>query len=156
MIPGRSTPHEPAGPRRRVMIADLADQLGVTTRALRHYEDVGLIQSERTSRNARAYDLKTVEVLKVIILLRQVDVPLGAIGDVISRGPDPHAQALAMREALDAALVDKKRAVARIADLIATLNIADEVDASAATTEPPRSGRFMRSEESLAAARGTR
>jgi DNA-binding transcriptional MerR regulator len=129
------------------MIADLADQLGVTPRALRHYEDVGLIQSERTSRNTRAYDLKAVEVLKTIILLRQVDVPLVAIGEVISHGSDPRAQAMAMREALDAALVDKKRAVARIVELIAMLNIADE---------PPRSGRFMRSEESLAAARATR
>jgi DNA-binding transcriptional MerR regulator len=156
MTPGRSAPNEPAGPRRRVMIADLADQLGVTPRALRHYEDVGLIRSERTSRNTRAYDLKTVEVLKIIILLRQVDVPLAAIGEVISHGSDPQAQALAIREALNAALVDKKRAVTRIVELIATLNMTAEAAASAATVEPPRSGRFMRSEESLAAARATR
>jgi DNA-binding transcriptional MerR regulator len=155
MITGRSTASNQAGPRRLVMIADLADQLGVTARGLRHYEDIGLTQSERTSRNARAYDLPTVEILKVIILLRQGDVPLAAIGEVVRQRSDPPAQALAMRQALNATLIDKKRAVARIVELIATLDIRDAVSptTSTAPVEPPRSGRFMRSEESVAAAR---
>lgn len=145
------------GQRRLVMIADLADRLGVTARALRHYEDIGLIQSERTARNVRAYDLETVEILKVVTLLRQVDVPLAAIGEVVRQRSDPSAQALAMRRALNVALIDKKRSMARIVDLIATLDIRDDASpiALAAPVERPRSGRFMRSEESVAAARGT-
>lgn len=145
-----------AGHRRLVMIADLADRLGVTTRALRHYEDIGLVQSERTARNVRAYDLETAETLKVVTLLRQVDVPLAAIGEVVRQRSDPPAQAVAMRQALNAALIDKKRAMARIVELLATLDSRDDASptASAAPAELPRSGRFMRSEESLAAARG--
>jgi len=146
-----------AGQRRLVMIADLADRLGVTTRALRHYEDIGLVRSERTARNVRAYDLDAVETLKVVTLLRQVDVPLAAIGEVVRQRSDPPAQALAMRQALNAAFVDKKRSMARIVELLATLDSRDDANpiAMATPAELPRSGRFMRSEESVAAARGT-
>jgi DNA-binding transcriptional MerR regulator len=138
------------------MIADLAEQLGVTPRALRHYEDVGLIRSERTPRNARAYDPETVEILRIVILLREVDVPLAAIGEVVGRRSDPPALALAMRQALNAVLTDRKRVVARIVDLIKTLDVRDANGPAAlpAPAEPPRSGRFMRSAESAAAARG--
>jgi DNA-binding transcriptional MerR regulator len=156
MTPRRPTPNAHAGPRRLVMIADLAEQLGVTPRALRHYEDVGLIRSERTARNARAYDLEMVETLKIITLLRDVDVPLVAIGEVLRLRADPPALALAMHQALDAVLANKKRAVARIAELINTLDVreANSLAAPLAAAEPPRSGRFMRSAESAAAARG--
>lgn len=148
-------PRDQAGHRRLVMIADLADRLGVTTRALRHYEDIGLVQSERTARNVRAYDLETAETLKVVTLLRQVDVPLAAIGEVVKQRSNPPAQAVAMRQALNAALIDKKRAMARIIELLATLDSRDDAGpiVSAAPMELPRSGRFMRSEESFAAAR---
>jgi DNA-binding transcriptional MerR regulator len=155
MTPRQPTPNAHAGPRRLVMIADLAEQLGVTPRALRHYEDVGLIRSERTARNARAYDLEMVETLKIITLLRDVDVPLVAIGEVLRLRADPPALALAMHQALDAVLANKKRAVARIAELIKTLDVREANSLAApAAAEPPRSGRFMRSAESAAAARG--
>ncbi|KQZ20021.1 MerR family transcriptional regulator [Caulobacter rhizosphaerae] len=154
MMTGRPTPSAQAGPRRLVMIADLAEQLGVTARALRHYEDVGLIRSERTTGNARAYDLETVEILKAIVRLRQVDVPLAVIDGIVRQGSDPSVQALAIRQALDAVLADKKQALARVVALIKTMDIRDEGGPTTAPrSEPPRSGRFMRSAESAAAAR---
>lgn len=155
MMTGRPNLSAQAGPRRLVMIADLAEQLGVTARALRHYEDVGLIRSERTSGNARAYDLETVEILKVVIRLRQVDVPLPVIDGIVRQGLDPTIQALAIRQALNAVLADKKRALARVVALIKTMDIRDEGGPTTAPppSEPPRSGRFMRSAESAAAAR---
>jgi DNA-binding transcriptional MerR regulator len=40
----------------RVRIGELAKATGTTARALRHYEQAGLISSERTSNGYRAYD----------------------------------------------------------------------------------------------------
>ena len=142
---------DPVRPRRLVMIADLAEQLGVTARALRHYEDIGLIRSERTARNVRVYDLETVEILKVITRLRQVDVPITVIAEVVKQGSDPAALALAMVQALNAALIDRKRAVARIAGLLEALETEARPAAPATPVERPRSGRFMRSEASVSA-----
>lgn len=94
--------------------------------------------------------------MKVVTLLRQVDVPLAAIGEVVRQRSDPPAQAVAMRQALNAALIEKKRAMARIVEMLATLDSRDAAGpiAPAAPAELPRSGRFMRSEENVAAVRG--
>jgi len=137
MIREQTFAESQAGQRRLVMITDLADRLGVTTRALRHYEDIGLIQSERTTRNVRVYDLDAVETLRVITLLRQVDVPLAAIGEVIKQRSDPQAQTLAMRQALNDTLVDKKRSMDRLVELLEALDVLE-------TAPPPNTPRRSR------------
>jgi DNA-binding transcriptional MerR regulator len=139
MIRGQTFAENQAGQRRLVMITDLADRLGVTTRALRHYEDIGLIQSERTTRNVRAYDLDAVETLRVITLLRQVDVPLAAIGEVIKQRSDPQAQTLAMRQALNDTLIDKKRSMDRLVELLEALDVGE----NAPPRNAPRRSRYQ-------------
>lgn len=49
-----------AGEVGRVRIGELATATGTTARALRHYEQVGLISSERASNGYRLYDERTV------------------------------------------------------------------------------------------------
>lgn len=108
-------------PRHMTTIADLAERLGTTPRALRHYEDLGLIGSTRTIRNTRAYDPATVADLEIITLLRQVDVPIAAIREIMSHDPASAARATAMRQALSATLAEKERAVTRVATLLQAL-----------------------------------
>ncbi|CAN5473597.1 N/A [soil metagenome] len=99
-------------PARFVSISDLAKRVGTTARALRHYQDRGLIRSHRLARNVRAYDLETVAIVETIVALRDVGLPISTIEEILSLGSKPLAQAKAARAALkQARAVDEQRIV---------------------------------------------
>ena len=52
-------------------IQELAKSLGATQRALRYYEQVGLIRSDRNARGARTYGPQTHRDLSLIVTLRR-------------------------------------------------------------------------------------
>lgn len=58
-------------------ITDLTIQLGISSRSLRYYEQVGLIQSDRlTSEKYRFYDVANIERIKQIMVLRKMQIPI--------------------------------------------------------------------------------
>ncbi len=57
-------------------IGDVAALLGTTTRALRFYEEEGLIEPKRTLKNTRLYSADDISRLRVILLLTAADVPI--------------------------------------------------------------------------------
>lgn len=113
-------------PVRLVSIGDLARRLGVTTRALRHYQDQGLVRSHRLSGNVRGYDAEAVERLETVIALRAVGLPIAAIRTVLDLRDEPQAQSQALREALSAALEAQRDQVCRLQDMLGRMD------------EPPR------------------
>lgn len=104
-----------------VSISDLAKRLGVTPRALRYYQDRGLIRSHRLARNMRAYDLETVAIVETIVAFRDVDLPISAIAEILSLRDDPAACAKATCAALAEARADKERGIARIDAMLGAL-----------------------------------
>ena len=60
-----------------VKITDLTTQLGLSSRSLRYYEQIGLIQSVRPEfEKYRFYDTETIERLKQIMVLRKMQIPV--------------------------------------------------------------------------------
>ncbi|MCL2603753.1 MAG: MerR family transcriptional regulator [Defluviitaleaceae bacterium] len=60
-----------------IKITDLCGQLGLTSRSLRYYEQVGLVESVRASDDKyRHYDPANIERLKQIIVLRKMLIPI--------------------------------------------------------------------------------
>lgn len=60
-----------------IKITDLTNQLGVSSRSLRYYEQIGLIQSVRTEfEKYRYYDTENIERLKQIMVLRKMQIPI--------------------------------------------------------------------------------
>ncbi len=60
-----------------IRITELTSQLGVSSRTLRYYEQVGLIHSVRPEFEAyRYYDEETVERLRQIMVLRKMQIPI--------------------------------------------------------------------------------
>lgn len=58
-------------------ITELTNQLGLSSRSLRYYEQVGLIKSVRSKfEKYRFYDADTIERLKQIIILRKMQIPI--------------------------------------------------------------------------------
>lgn len=51
-------------------IGELAERAGTTTRALRHYEALGLLRARRAGNGYRAYDERDLRMLRQIQALR--------------------------------------------------------------------------------------
>src|SRR5690349_11920580 len=67
-------------------IQEIAKIAGTTSRALRHYGDVGLLPASRTGSNGyRYYDHEALVRLQRILLLRDLGLGLPQIGEVLAR-----------------------------------------------------------------------
>jgi len=65
-------------------IGEVSQLSGVSTRSLRHYEKLGLIQAERESNGYRSYDRSVVERAIVIQMLFGMDFPRDLVGAVLA------------------------------------------------------------------------
>ena len=117
------TPRQPAAGSLSVLtpINVLAERLGVTSRALRHYEAIGLVAARRGTRSVRYYDRDAVELLEAVTLLRSVDVPIADIRDVMQYRGDQAAYDAALKTVLANALLERRRCAATIESLIETI-----------------------------------
>ncbi|RZJ32614.1 MAG: MerR family transcriptional regulator [Brevundimonas sp.] len=75
-----------------VSISRLSAMTGVTPRALRHYEEVGLIQPHRAAHGVRLFTPDQCERASLIALLRRCDVALEDIRDVLEPSPQRTAR----------------------------------------------------------------
>ncbi|MEU1689540.1 MerR family transcriptional regulator [Micromonospora sp. NPDC005707] len=142
------------GRRGRVRIGELATVTGCTPRALRHYEEQGLIDSSRAANGYREYDEATVTRVRNIrhllgagLTLDDVRVFLPCLdGDVAAAPPSPGGlrvgrERLAVLEARIAAqLAVRDRLAAALRDAAAALAGDDSpAPASSPTPHPARS-----------------
>ena len=66
-------------------VSAVSKNLSVSTRMLRYYEQIGLIQSRRVEGYAyRVYDEQTIRRLRQIIVLRKRRVSVRQIGEILS------------------------------------------------------------------------
>jgi MerR family transcriptional regulator, redox-sensitive transcriptional activator SoxR len=65
-------------------IGEVAARSGVATSALRFYEDLGLIASERNAGNQRRYHRSVLRRVALIQAGRAAGIPLRAIGDALA------------------------------------------------------------------------
>lgn len=72
-------------------IQQVARLAGTTSRALRHYDDIGLLAPSRTGVNGyRYYDRDALVRLQRILLLRHLGLGLQTIAEVLDREQDAH------------------------------------------------------------------
>ncbi len=88
---------------RRWRIGELAKRTGLSVRALRHYDEIGLlVPSERSFSGYRRYSALDLRRLYRIVAMRQLGMGLEQIGAVIDgTGPDVRSTVWAQLEALD-------------------------------------------------------
>jgi DNA-binding transcriptional MerR regulator len=102
---------------RLTSISTLAPRLGVTTRSLRYYEELGLISSEKIAAGARGLDAAAVERATLIVGLRAAGVSVEHIRraldrQLIRRSPE------AARAQLQKVLDEKRALIAALQTLI--------------------------------------
>jgi MerR family transcriptional regulator, thiopeptide resistance regulator len=109
-------------------IHEFAARAGVTARALRHYDRLGLLRPRRSEAGYRLYAEDDLARLEQIVALRFLGLPLRRIGRLLESGPLPMAEAL---RAQRAALAAKRKLLDRA---LAAIEDAERVMASGATS----------------------
>lgn len=70
-----------------MLIGELAGELGVTPKTLRHYERIGLIPAaERQPNGYRTYSERAAHRARLVVALRQLDLSLDAIAGLLAGG----------------------------------------------------------------------
>ncbi|WP_340022892.1 MerR family transcriptional regulator [Paenibacillus sp. FSL K6-1096] len=73
-----------------VTIHEISEQLGLTSRTLRHWEAEGLFQSRReVSSGWRTYDEQAVQCIRITALLRRMDIPIREIQPILDKQSVP-------------------------------------------------------------------
>lgn len=94
--------------------AAVAKRFGVSVKALRVYEEAGLLKPARTVAGWRIYRQPELERLGAILALKQLGLPLKRIGELLGGGGDL-AAALALQEAaLEDARSEAEQALALV------------------------------------------
>ncbi len=101
-------------------IQEVARHAGTTSRALRHYGDVGLLEPSRIGSNGyRYYDDNALLRLQRILLLRELGLGLPAIADALASPTEPAA---ALRAHLDRLHREQARIARQIGAVERTLD----------------------------------
>jgi DNA-binding transcriptional MerR regulator len=96
--------------------AAFAALAGITPRALRYYDRLGLLKPKRSRSGYRLYSERDLETLEEIVALKFIGVPLKEIPAIRRRAKGPFAQVLhAQRETLETRRRNLTRAISAIA-----------------------------------------
>ena len=118
--------HDAVSPRRDtntsavIGISRLARTTGVTLRALRHYESLGLIRSQRTRAGARVFTPKQCEIASTVVLLRKLDVPICEIQPIIDADKTEVERVCALRRSLERKAADLSARLEEVRAALAT------------------------------------
>jgi len=113
---------------KRWKIGELAEAAGLTVRALRHYDEIGLLEPfERTDSGHRLYSGDDVRRLYAIRTLRALGLPLDEIGGMLSgNGDDPRAAVRRHLRQVEAQLEIHERLRSRLIRIMDALDGAHE------------------------------
>jgi MerR family transcriptional regulator, thiopeptide resistance regulator len=114
-------------------INEFAKMAGVTVRALRHYDRLGLLEPGRSARGQRLYVEADLERLAQIVALKYVGLPLWQIKQVLERRA-PLAELLRVQQEL---LRDRRAEIDRALDAI------DRVTMAGGTSDMPALRRLI-------------
>ena len=104
-------------------ISDLAKEFDLTTRAMRFYEDMGLLQPERAGPGGRSriYSARDRARLRLTLRVKRLGLSLTEAKEIIDLYDSPRDTGVQLRKFLDVLAVHRKQLEAQMADLQANL-----------------------------------
>lgn len=113
---------------KRWKVGDLARVIGLTVRALHHYDDVGLlVPSQRTSGGHRVYGARDVQRLYRILALRRLGLRLDEIASLLDDGGVSLLETVQRHlEQVERELAHQHRLRERLLQILAALHRSDE------------------------------
>ncbi len=105
-------------------ISDLAREFDLTTRAMRFYEDMGLLQPERSGAGGRnrIYTARDRTRLKLTLRAKRLGLSLVEAKEIIDSYDSPRDTAPQLRKFLDVLADHRKKLEAQLLDLQANLD----------------------------------
>ena len=104
-------------------ISDLAREFDLTTRAIRFYEDLGLLQPERSGPGGRnrVYSVRDRTRLKLTLRAKRLGLSLTEAKDIIEMYDSPRDTGAQLTKFLDVLALHRKQIEEQMADLQANL-----------------------------------
>jgi DNA-binding transcriptional MerR regulator len=104
-------------------ISDLAREFDLTTRAIRFYEDLGLLQPERSGPGGRnrVYSIRDRTRLKLTLRAKRLGLSLTEAKDIIEMYDSPRDTGAQLNKFLDVLALHRKQVEEQMADLQANL-----------------------------------
>ena len=97
-------------------IKEMSELTGVSARALRYYDEIGLFHPNgRSEAGYRLYDEKELEVLRQILYFRELDIPLRTIKEIIE---NPALDRKSILQTQQKMLISEKERLERLIDSI--------------------------------------
>lgn len=105
-------------------ISDLSKEFDLTTRAIRFYEDMGLLQPERTGSagRIRSYSARDRTRLRLTLRAKRLGLSLIEAKEIIDLYDSPRDTGVQLCKFLDVLSVHRKQLEQQLADLQATLD----------------------------------
>ena len=104
-----------------MLIQQVAKKLNITTRTIRHYEDLGIIKSNRLENNYRVYDTKNYDKLKFLVRARNLGFSLKECKELIKLFENDSRQSSSVREIAKKKLNDLKLQIQELDNLKVSL-----------------------------------
>ena len=114
-------------------ISDLAKEFDLTTRAIRFYEDMGLLQPERSGAGGRnrVYSPRDRARLRLTLRAKRLGLSLSEAKEIIDLYDSPRDTGVQLKKFLDVLAVHRKQLEDQMADLQATLDEVKEQEKEA-------------------------
>lgn len=105
-------------------ISDLAREFDLTTRAMRFYEDMGLLRPERAGPGGRnrVYSARDRTRLKLTLRAKRLGLSLNEAKEIIDLYDSPRDTGMQLRKFLEVLAVHRKQLEAQMRDLQANLD----------------------------------
>ena len=104
-----------------MFIQQVAKKLNITTRTIRHYEDLGIIKSDRLENNYRVYDEKNYDKLKFLVRARNLGFSLKECKELIKLFENSTRKSSRVREIAKKKLNDLKLQIKELDNLKVSL-----------------------------------
>ena len=104
-----------------MFIKQVAKKLKITTRSIRHYEDLGIIKSDRLKNNYRVYDAKNYDKLKFLVRARNLGFSLKECKNLIKLFENDTRQSSSVRKIAKKKLNDIKLQIKELDNLKVSL-----------------------------------
>lgn len=110
-----------------ITIKEMSELTGVSARALRYYDEIGLFHpTGKSEAGYRLYDEKALEVLQQILYFRELDFPLKTIKEIIENPALDRNKVLQMQKEM--LITEKKRLERLLTSIDNTLKGVDRMD----------------------------
>ena len=104
-----------------MFIQQVAKKLNITTRTIRHYEDLGIIKSNRLENNYRVYDTENYDKLKFLVRARNLGFSLKECKELIKLFENDTRKSASVRDIAKKKLNDLKLQIKELDNLKVSL-----------------------------------